>query len=302
MSAFQEKISMDMCVRGLCKNQDLAFNGISNLRGEQFHYGIILDGHGSYEFIDLMKRVDWESVVSSDDPWETLFLILMEHFYLEGGSTLIIMRAFMNRIEVISVGDSVILIHKNREICYKNEKHTHNNIKEKERLKGNPCYQGIKKPVGQIPAIRSSSEMQVVRGYYNYFGPNHDPKLHQLAMTQCLGHSNITGYAPERHIEYFEETDLMRIVMGSDGLFDMLLLEKEVINPELTSSELEDIEKDKNDILTMNATQLVEKAEQRWKKTDWSYHWHIKDYSQVMSPISFEGVYDDVSAITWQNY
>lgn len=300
MSSFESKISMDMCVRGLAKNQDLAFNGKSELKGESFDYGIILDGHGSDEFIRFMRRQDWLSIVSCDDPWEIILSILMENSYLDGGSTLIIMRAFINRIETISVGDSGIIIYKNGEIIYINEKHTHTNSKEKERLKANQYYRGLKKPVDYIPLIRNSQEMQAKRGYYNYFGTDYDPKQHQLAMTQSLGHGNITGYDPERHIEYFEETDMMNVLIGSDGLFDMLLLEHSISkSPELTSVEIEEIKKEEMDILTMSATELVEKAEKRWKKEDWTYHWHIKDYSQVMGPISFDGGYDDISAITW---
>jgi serine/threonine protein phosphatase PrpC len=299
MSSFQNKISMDFCVRGLGKNQDLAFTGSSKLKGDKFDYGIILDGHGSHQFIDFMKRMEWLYIVSDEDPWETLNSILMENNFLEGGSTIIIMRAFINRIEVISVGDSSIIIHKNGVLSYMNEKHTHTNPKEIERLKHLSSYRGIKKSKDYIPQIRNSTEMQAKRGHYNYFGYDHM----QLAMTQSLGHKNITGYEPERHIEYYEEMDTIHILMGSDGLFDMLLLKKYINTiPEHTPTDLEDIEKDNQDILEMTATEIVEKAERRWKKEDWSYHWHIKDYSQIMTPISFMGMYDDISAITWKKY
>jgi serine/threonine protein phosphatase PrpC len=302
MLAFQDKSSMDSCVRGLCKNQDVVFTGISNLRGEPFNYGIVMDGHGSDEFISFMKRLDWTCIVSCDDVWENIYSILMTNNYLTGGSTLIVMRAFINRIEVISVGDSVILIHKNGELSFTNEKHTHNNFKEKERLKTITTYQGIKKPKDYIPIIRNSNEMQATLSYYNYFGTISYPRSHHLAMTQCLGHGNITGYEPERHIEYFEENDSMHILMGSDGLFDMLLLKKNIqITPDLTPTDLEDIQRDQIDILTMNATELVEKVEKRWKKCDWIYHWHNKDYSKIVYPLSFEGVYDDICAIIWKN-
>jgi serine/threonine protein phosphatase PrpC len=301
MSAFQ-KISMDICVRGLSKNQDVAFNGSSKLRGDKFDYGIILDGHGSDQFIDFMRSLEWLYIVSQDDPWEYIHSIMMEYHLLEGGSTLIIMRAFINRIEIISVGDSSIMIHKNGELSYMNEKHTHNNQKEIERLSHLPEYKGTKKMKDYIPQIRNSQEMQANRSYYSYFGSNYYSQT-RLAMTQSLGHGNLTGYDPERHIEYFEETDKINILMGSDGLFDMLLLEKVIqTTPELSTSELDDIRKDTDDILMMNASEIVEKVEKRWKKEDWSYHWHIKDYSQVMSPISFNGCYDDISAITWKKY
>jgi serine/threonine protein phosphatase PrpC len=301
MSSFQNKISMDCCVRGLGKNQDLAFNGSSKLRGDKFDYGIILDGHGSHQFITFMERLDWLYIVSIEDPWEALYSILMENNYLEGGSTIIIMRAFINRIEVISVGDSSIIIHKNGVLSYINEKHIHTNPKERERLMTVPFYRGIKKSKDYIPQIRNSREMQATKSNYNYFGDDDYPQLHQLAMTQSLGHKNITGYDPERHVEYFEEIDTIHVLMGSDGLFDMLLLEKYIkTTPEITPSDLEDIQKDNQDIIVMTATELVEKAEQRWKKEDWTYHWHIKDYSQIMSPISFMGAYDDISAITWK--
>jgi serine/threonine protein phosphatase PrpC len=296
MASFQNKISMDLCVRGLVKNQDVAFNG----RGDNFDYGIILDGHGSDQFINFMRSLDWLYIVSQDDPWVMIQSILMENSHLEGGSTLIIMKAFINRIEIISVGDSSIIIHKNGELSYMNEKHTHRNPTEIERLSQLQYYRGTKKMKDYIPQIRNSQEMQADRSYYNYFGIYSQT---QLAMTQSLGHGNITGYHPERHIEYFEETDRINILMGSDGLFDMLLLTQKVKTPpELSTDDLDDIQKDNDDILIMNATEIVEKIEKRWKKEDWVYHWHIKDYSKVMSPISFNGAYDDISAVTWKKY
>jgi serine/threonine protein phosphatase PrpC len=296
MASFQNKISMDLCVRGLVKNQDVAFNG----RGDNFDYGIILDGHGSDQFINFMRSLDWLHIVSQDDPWVMLQSILMENSHLEGGSTLIIMKAFINRIEIISVGDSSIIIHKNGELSYMNEKHTHRNPREIERLSQLQYYRGTKKMKDYIPQIRNSQEMQADRSYYNYFGMY--SQIH-LAMTQSLGHGNITGYHPERHIEYFEETDRINILMGSDGLFDMLLLTTKVKTPpELSTNDLDDIQKDNDDILMMNATEIVEKIEKRWKKEDWVYHWHINDYSKVMSPISFNGAYDDISAVTWKKY
>jgi len=117
-------------------------------------------------------------------------------------------------------------------------------------------------------------------------------------MSQSIGHHNITGYQPERHIEYFNQEDTIQCILGSDGLFEMMLIKESLPTiPELLPTELEELDKDTFDMLTMTAEELVLKAEHRWKK-EWNYMWHIKDYTKIVN-VPYND-YDDISAIVWR--
>jgi len=285
-------------VRGLDKNQDIIFTGKSELNGEPFEYGVCLDGNGSYNFINFMRIQNWHEIVTTENSWDYLHSIIQYSHErdLNGGSTLIIMKAFTSRIEVITVGDSQIVIYKNGKLAYTNTPHNLKNPKEFERLSTHKNYLYSEKYSYPIPQIRNSRELQAKKSEYHYFR-----RETKLAMTQCLGHYNMTGYDPERHVEYFEETDTIDIIMGSDGLFEMIAIEQFVNKtPELTREDLSDIKEDYYKLMTMSADELVSLAEERWKKEDWSFHYSIKKFHLFQYPISFEGKYDDVSAITWR--
>jgi serine/threonine protein phosphatase PrpC len=119
-----------------------------------------------------------------------------------------------------------------------------------------------------------------------------------LAMSQSIGHDNCTGYEPEKNIVYFEPTDKVRCILGSDGLFDMMLLEDAILpEPPLTPEEFHDILQDQKEFMILSAEQLVRKAEMRWKQK-WNYRWCITDYTKVME--TYFGGYDDISAIVWK--
>ena len=48
-----------------------------------------------------------------------------------------------------------------------------------------------------------------------------------LACTQALGHNSKTGYNPSTFTFKYEENSSYRVVIASDGLFDMLMLDNE---------------------------------------------------------------------------
>jgi hypothetical protein len=67
--------------------------------------------------------------------------------------------------------------------------------------------------------------------------------------------------------------------------------------PEYSAEEMFDVEKDQLDLLTMTATELVEKAETRWRQT-WTYMYSTTDYTETMKT-RFPG-FDDISVILWE--
>jgi len=287
----RSKNILDGCVAGISKNQDRIYYG----KTDDMEWSVLLDGHGTNCFIELFSNYNWEETFKAEEPWEVLekYLIKIKHTYgySSSGSTLLLMRAFSNRIETWSIGDSHILIHKNGEQVYVNTSHNLKNPLEQERLKDTPIrVQKMKHPVFQI---RSSTTLQARETEYVFFDSNT-----QLAMTQSIGHNNITGYSPERNIVYFEPEDEIQCILGSDGFFDMILLSSFVPNnPPLTEEEVLMIQKDTEDLIKMDAKNLVEKAVQRWKQ-EWTYMWNVDDFSD--SYVSKLPDYDDVGVILWR--
>jgi serine/threonine protein phosphatase PrpC len=308
MSSFQFERVINKCVKDLDRGQDFALCGESIVEngikmGKKFTYGIIADGHGADIFIDLLREFHWEEIISQDNPWEFMYEKYLRDLYIResSGSTLIIMRAFDTHIQSICIGDSQIIILVNGQFAYGNTPHKMNNPLEQERLtKPGTTYQGplVKKNV--VPQIRNATSLQARPCVYQQFIQESSAKMTILATTQALGHNCVTGYQPEYNELYFSETDHVKVLLGSDGLFDMLLIEEHIqTTPPLTDEDFADLEQDKRDILMMDAEEIVEKCEARWKKQDWTYHYHIKNFEKVATPISFDGNYDDVSAVTF---
>lgn len=296
--------SIEGFVLGMDKNQDLEFHGTSF--SEEFgcySWGVLMDGHGTSAFINKMKELDWENIMSQLDPWETLHKILIDIKCSYGrqstGSTLLMMRSFSNRLETLSIGDSQIIIYKNDEIVYKSTPHNLKNPLEVERLKKLPpgsWNHEIKK--NPVSLIRSSNTIRAKASEYISF-ECYTQLDTLIAMSQSIGHDNCTGYEPEKNIVYFEPEDKVRCILGSDGLFDMILLEHAISSePPLIPEEMQDILYDQDDLLNLSAKELVQKAEMRWKQK-WNYRWCISDYTRVME--THFGGYDDISAIVWKH-
>jgi serine/threonine protein phosphatase PrpC len=306
MSSFNHLMNVNGCVRGISKNQDIIFYGSNDsIAGSEFEWGVLLDGHGTDQFINKMRIQNWENIMSEEDPWVALEIILNKIVGTYGdnsGSTLLMMRVYKDRIETIAIGDSEIMIHKNGEMIYKNTPHNTQNESEMKRLSELPIgkYQFLRQKI-PIPQIRTSEIIQARIGGYFYFENESSHITTQIAMSQAIGHNNVTGYAPERHIEYYSPEDSIQCIMGSDGLFEMLLIPENILKvPAISDEELAEIvHKDTMDILVMNAKELCEKAEKRWKQK-WIYLWHPKDPTKEIET-DFGTGWDDISAIVWRN-
>jgi len=114
-------------VKGLSKNQDRIFYGTDeHLEKGIYDWGVLLDGHGSNDFINIMSSQNWREIMMNDDPWNQLHSILLNInnlYTIMGGSTLLMIKSFSTHIETISVGDSEIIIHKNGIQIYKSTPH-----------------------------------------------------------------------------------------------------------------------------------------------------------------------------------
>ena len=287
---------MNTCVRGLCKNQDYLVTG----KIHDIEYGICFDGHGSNEFIDKIRGIsqkEWDEIIMTENPWIHFRDNYLSRFRTRtsSGSTFSMFKIQGNKIETCTIGDSVLVIFRNGELAYMSEPHKlETNASERIRM-ARPDSNYVGKTNDSFPHIRSATDIYMKDSPYYIFSSGT-----RLAVTQAIGHNGITQYDPEFHTLCFEPEDEIKLVVGSDGLWDMIVQEA-LPPPEwppLTETEIQDLENDKQDLLKMNAEELVEKSHQRWAKKEWILHGNSRSFGRV-SKTNFAD-YDDISVITWE--
>lgn len=272
--------------RDLGSGQDLVFFG----KSEEYAWGVVLDCHGPRKnnyFKSIGERQNWDSIMREVRPDLTLIESLKrdepDPNKNTSGATMSMFKVFSGRIETMNIGDSRTAIYKNGKLVYINTPHNRKNPLEVERLAAkNMRYVPSNYPT---PYMIEAKKMRFKETEYCIFEDGT-----RLAMSQSLGHNHITGYDAEIHTESFEEGDVMRVVSGSDGLFDMILTEEDGENEE-------DIQQDLLDMTTMGVEDLLNKVEVRWKQL-----WHLYDGSSQGCISQFTpDMYDDISAIIWSN-
>jgi serine/threonine protein phosphatase PrpC len=280
---FSDGISfINGATRALGKGQDFVAFG----KGAGFDWGILLDGHGNDSYINLMRRQNWQSIMTTENPWQTLHELMQSVDFAnskQSGCTLLMLRAYSDRVETLSVGDSGLTIYKNGAMVYKSTEHNSKNKSEVERLKSRNVHfmESYK-----VPFMVSTNSMHMKKPDYTVF-ENGDI----IAPTQTLGHCNITGYSPEIHTEYFARDDDMRCVLYSDGFGDMFLFEAVVEEDRLN---------DERDILSMTAEELANKAVTRWEQL-WKVY-YVEDDPEVFAEQAFPtNMRDDVGVLVWDN-
>jgi hypothetical protein len=287
---------MNTCVRGLCKDQDYLVTG----KIHDIEYGICFDGHGSNEFINKIRDIsqsEWDEIIMTENPWNYFRDNYLSRFRTRtsSGSTFSMFKIQDNKIDTCTIGDSTLVIFRNGELVYTSTPHKlENNSSERIRL-AKPDSNYVGKTNDSFPHIRSSTDVYMKESPYYIFSSGT-----KLAVTQAIGHNGITQYDPEFHTLSFEPEDEIKLVVGSDGMWDMIVQESTPPPewPPLTETEIQDVENDKQDLLKMNAEELLEKSYQRWSKPEWILHGNSRSFARV-SRTNFDG-YDDISVITWE--
>jgi serine/threonine protein phosphatase PrpC len=286
----------------LCKEQDELLQGeaIDTKTGETYSYGIIADGHGQNRGVQDIRTIlqtHLATILEAEDPHIVIqdqLLVLKQQqldnvkptlfgcasktriiFELsQSGSTFIRVKVYANRVECFSIGDSEVYVLKNGEIAYHNPIHNWENEDERYRLLNRSDICVSAKPTYRYDLINTNTIVCVPSSQIVY---THN---HLFVPSQALGHDGITEFAPERYTVYYESSDQIKVVMASDGLWDVF-----------TPSHPDDYACLQN----LNGEQLADLAELRWKQT-----WNMlktHDDTDPPQPASFE-VYDDVSVIT----
>jgi serine/threonine protein phosphatase PrpC len=291
----------------LCKEQDEIYQGnaVNPITNEPYVYGIIIDGHGTHIGVNDIRSIiqtHLAEILEAEHPHifiqQQIEILKNEHIeklqiyrvakarllkeLARSGSTFLMTKFYDNRVETFSIGDSEIYVIKNDEIVYHNPIHDWSNTAEQIRL-----FQ--RKDINIFPRLSYGSfainPTTIVNKPTYMIDYN---TTHSFIPTQALGHQGITEFAPERQTIYYNnETDKIKIVLASDGLWD-------VFTP--------DHPDDLQNMKTLNGEELADLAEQRWKQ-----QWFVAKSPQTPEELfstksSYHSTsYDDVSVITITN-
>jgi len=292
----------------LCKKQDDLYTGtsIDTITGESYAYGIIIDGHGHDSGVNDIRSIlqtHLAEILESENPQyiiqSQLEILKQQHLaniqpsvfadatvervtrnLLQSGSTFIRAKVYDNRVDTFSIGDSEIYVLKNGEIAYHNPLHNWENEMEQRRLLARKDIRVCPRPSMRCQIMSPTTLCQkksytIQYTYQDIFVPS-----------QALGHGGITGFAPERQTICYDTTDRIKVVLGSDGLWDIFM-----------PSHPEDFHR----LLYYDAEELANVAESRWKQC-WYLAKTEDDANDVYEDISGfdKNMYDDVAVITLQ--
>lgn len=199
-------------------------------------------------------------------------------------------------------GDSTIMVIKNGEIVYVSKDHTLANADERERLTG----KGRTKP-GWKHVLLSDAKVTMMKNDSFVFDGDGDGEVGNggdggvslvLVPTQSLGHCGKTGIFPTvTKIPFSTLDDSVRVIVGSDGLWDMIMLP--VRGDEENRGRRKNAGDDDFDLaVLLNGTceEITEVARTRWNQ-EWDYARNKDDLESTVKDTFDEK--DDVSCIVF---
>jgi len=238
------------------KGQDYVCQGTSAdpITGEKFQWTMLNDGHGSNMCINFIRSIRQEKkdeLISSPTPIEAIVEYIDGNAFIpkheQTGATCVIVKCFPTRVECISAGDSQFLVFKNGELIYTSKEHNCQNEAERQRI----AERGYEfTPSSNIKLLSETTATLAPADYVKF------PDGSRLACTQALGHNSKTGYLPETYTFPIVEGETYRVVLGSDGVFDMTML---------------DNAQDVQDLLTKTSQEICGKIVSRWLQ-EWEAH------------------------------
>ena len=237
------------------KGQDETYSGfcLDKITGKPKFWGMVTDGHGSNNVIECLRNVkksgQMNEFIAGDKPAENLADYINKtigpYNSYKSGATMCLVECYPDNIKITNMGDSQAVVFVNNKIVHISEEHIPKNINERERL--------LSKHVRYTPThsmkIVSPTEMKGTQSEYLLFTNGTE-----LAMTRALGHYGVTGQLPDVKTIPINETDVIKIIIGSDGLFDMIIKDE---NDMLC-------EKDVTLLCSMSGEEILTQTVNRW--------------------------------------
>lgn len=250
---------MDVVIRQTGSGQDHAACG--DMNGVQ--WAVLYDGHGTNRVIDQLRHLNMNLYVNDENPLESIALNGVKGDTYMSGATACMYRRIENEIELFNMGDSGISVFVNGKLAAQTTKHSFLIPDEIERTK--LLVRAILPTKGPFPVSDVRVEEQLSPTGLFITGE-------KLVPSRSIGHNNMTGHVAERIALTVDPTDHVRVVMGSDGLLDMLVpLQKGT------------------------ALELVDEAERRWRQ-QWEYTF-LHNGKMHDCKTNYGNVIDDISCV-----
>ena len=249
---------MESCIITGVKDQDFAGTG----RVGDTDYLFAFDGHGTDTVIQQIRKMDMDDIALQPNPVWAVHLNLVGNTY-RSGATMAFARIQNYKIETFNCGDSEVHVYVNGTRVHKSTPHTFTNLDEIKRTE----YRILSIKPSKAPFPVSDTVIQDVLSPIGRF-----LNMEELVPSQALGHNDMTGIAPETFTMTVQPTDHVRIIVGSDGLWDMLV-----------------------DPSSGTANALAQEAHRRWNQT-----WTYESGGQSVRT-DFGGDIDDVSVAVYDN-
>ena len=240
------------------KNQDFVGTG----RIQDIDYIFAFDGHGTDKVIHQIRSMNMDDIASASNPVLAVHERLVGDTY-RSGATMAFARIQGNRVETYNCGDSQVHVYVNGTRVHHSTTHTFTNFEEIKRTQSR--VSSIKPTKAPFPV--SDTVIQDVLSPTGRFVTGEE-----LVPSQALGHNDMTGLAPEYFTVTVSPTDHLRIIVGSDGFWDMLV-----------------------DPSKGTAKALTQEAHRRWMQT-----WTYESGGQSVRT-DFGGDIDDVSVAVYDN-
>jgi serine/threonine protein phosphatase PrpC len=303
--------------------QDYAVNGTGwdEETAKQFEWSVVCDGHGTNHFIEIVRKTNFAPLMAKNNPIEHI----IEYFAkfngtyrkqyhnnasgewnrtncrLSSGSTIIIAKIYIDKIEGAIIGDSRCAVYIDGEQRYISTPHNTDNPLEVQRLFSNSSTL-TKKDFDKdpVPIIIAANKLKPSKSVYTIF-----PDGTRLATTQALGHDCYTGFMPEMFSIIYSPGQRVRYIAASDGFWDMHLCLEDIAPKDIFTQMVYDVAQidaiqDRADILNMTAPELAQKAVARWSQ-EWEYHWQSKTNIEINRCSFPAGNCDDVGVYVWDN-
>jgi len=251
-------VCIEHAVIPLGKKQDYITSGtcIDEETGESCYWIAAFDGHGTDDVIQTIRNMDMASYMCSSNPIQKIeqriasVSNLSKHKtrWICSGSTVSIVKVFSDKIVCMNSGDSQTVVFIEDDLVYINTPHTMDNMAEVERVKRViPDHYVLQVPKYVISTVSSMKKAETT--YIVYSEPER-----MCMVTQSLGHLQMLPCEPEVKIVEYKQHQNIVVFVGTDGFFDMTLLDdaKEVM-----------------DMKNNSAVDSAKKVEQRWVKQDW---------------------------------
>jgi serine/threonine protein phosphatase PrpC len=221
--------------------------------GEVFNWAAVFDGHGNNECIDFIRKIPLSTMndfILTKTPIQSLANYINENLqYIESsGSTMCLVKFYKDRIECFNCGDSQVVVYRNGNIDFISTEHNYLNKNERNRLENDVKFL----PSMNIKMIDKDTLVSVYSEYIEW----NDNGV-RLACSQSLGHNGITGCMPDKTIIPITLNDNYKVIIGSDGLWDMTMMNDNYEMTELYYMDAEDIMK-----------RTIERWLQPWKMQD----------------------------------